>query len=330
MVKDLIKLCEGREIYIQTHNFPDPDAIASAYGLKQLLNCFNIKSILCYEGKIDKLSTSKMLQTFGIEMFSYDEIKEVMKEADPIICVDSQKHAGNITDFIGDEIACIDHHPTFVEVEYQYKDIRMAGACSSLIAGYYKELKIEPDENTATALLYGLKMDTSQFTRGVTSLDIEMFDYLFVRSNHEAISMLEHNVMEFGDLKAYGAAIDHIQVYDKFGFTVIPFPCPDSLIATLADFILALNEVDVVVVGSKRKDGLKLSVRSEVAEVHAGYLVRDALIDIGNGGGHATMAGGFVSKEMLGEIGDYYDNAIRQRFSAELEKTGYFQIQENS
>ena len=45
MVKDLIKLCEGREIYIQTHNFPDPDAIASAYGLKQLLNCFNIKSI---------------------------------------------------------------------------------------------------------------------------------------------------------------------------------------------------------------------------------------------------------------------------------------------
>ena len=296
MVKDLIKLCEGREIYIQTHNFPDPDAIASAYGLKQLLNCFNIKSILCYEGKIDKLSTSKMLQTFGIEMFSYDEIKDVMKEADPIICVDSQKHAGNITDFIGDEIACIDHHPTFVEVEYRYKDIRMAGACSSLIAGYYKELKIEPDENTATALLYGLKMDTSQFTRGVTSLDIEMFDYLFVRSNHEAISMLEHNVMEFGDLKAYGAAIENIQVYDKFGFTVIPFPCPDSLIATLADFILALNEVDVVVVGSKRKDGLKLSVRSEVAEVHAGYLVRDALIDIGNGGGHATMAGGFVSK----------------------------------
>lgn len=326
MVRDLIKLCEGREIYIQTHNFPDPDAIASAYGLKQLLNHFHVKSTLCYEGKIDKLSTSKMLQTFGIEMLSYDELKGTMKKEDPIICVDSQKNAGNITDFIGDEIACVDHHPTFVEVEYQYKDIRLAGACSSLIAGYFKELGIEPDRNTATALLYGLKMDTSQFTRGVTPLDIEMFDYLFVRSDQEVISMLEHNVMEFGDLKAYGAAIENIQIYDKFGFTVIPFPCPDSLIATLADFILALNEVDVVVVCSRRVDGLKLSARSEVSEVHAGYLIRDALADMGNGGGHATMAGGFVSKDMLGEMGEYYDNVIRQRFSNVLEKTGYFRL----
>lgn len=324
MVKDLIKLCEGREIYIQTHNFPDPDAIASAYGLKQLFNHYGIKSTLCYEGKIDKLSTSKMLEEFGIEMFAYDELKGVMKETDPIVCVDSQKNAGNITDFIGDEIACVDHHPTFVEVEYQYKDIRICGACASLIAGYYKELGIEPDEKTATALLYGLKMDTMQFTRGVTELDIEMFDYLFTRSNQRTISVLEHNVMEFGDLKAYGAAIENIQVFSQFGFTVIPFPCPDALIATLADFILALQEVDVVVVGSKRTDGLKLSVRSEVPEVHAGYLTRDALTDIGNGGGHAMMAGGFVSKEKLTEMGEYYEHAIQKRFTEGLDKIGYF------
>lgn len=324
MVKDLIKLCEGREIYIQTHNFPDPDAIASAYGLKQLLNHYGVKSTLCYEGKIDKLSTSKMLEEFEIEMFSYDELKDIMKETDPIVCVDSQKNAGNITDFIGDEIACVDHHPTFVQVEYQYSDIRICGACASLIAGYFKELGIEPDERTATALLYGLKMDTMQFTRGVTELDIEMFNYLFSRSNHAIVSKLEHNVMEFGDLKAYGAAIENIQVFSQFGFTVIPFPCPDALIATLADFILALNEVDVVVVGSKRLDGLKLSVRSEVSDIHAGYLIRDALLDIGNGGGHATMAGGFVSKDMLYELGDYYENAIRERFTGVLEKAGYF------
>ena len=36
-VDDLIRLCQGHTVYIQTHNFPDPDAIASAYGLKELL-----------------------------------------------------------------------------------------------------------------------------------------------------------------------------------------------------------------------------------------------------------------------------------------------------
>lgn len=29
----LAALCHGKHIYIQTHNFPDPDAIASAFGL---------------------------------------------------------------------------------------------------------------------------------------------------------------------------------------------------------------------------------------------------------------------------------------------------------
>ena len=33
----LAALCHGKHIYIQTHNFPDPDAIASAFGLQRLL-----------------------------------------------------------------------------------------------------------------------------------------------------------------------------------------------------------------------------------------------------------------------------------------------------
>ncbi|MCR5500678.1 MAG: hypothetical protein K6F31_09805 [Acetatifactor sp.] len=49
------------------------------------------------------------------------------------------------------------------------------------------------------------------------------------------------------------------------------------MIATLADFILSLDEVEVVVVISVRKDGLKFSVRSEIQQVHAGYLIVEIL-----------------------------------------------------
>lgn len=69
-LKELIALCEGHKIYIQTHNFPDPDAIASAFGLQKLLKHYGIGSELCYDGRIDKLSASKMLDTFGIRMQS--------------------------------------------------------------------------------------------------------------------------------------------------------------------------------------------------------------------------------------------------------------------
>lgn len=311
-LSDLVALCQGYPVYIQTHNFPDPDAIASAFGLQKLLAACGVSSKLCYDGKIDKLSASKMLDTFCLELLPYEDLIADMKETDRIICVDTQKHGGNVTDFIGDEIACIDHHPTFVPMEYKYQDIRMTGACATLIAEYYSLSGITPDRDVATALLYGLKMDTLNLTRGVTALDIEMLGYLFQYCDPDTLADLERNNMEFTDLKAYGAAIENIELYDKIGISSVPFTCPDALVAILSDFILALIEVEVAIVISFRKDGVKLSARSEDPNIHAGNLLHKALADIGNGGGHATMGGGFISKDRLPELGNYPKDRIRE------------------
>lgn len=318
--KELIALCQGHKIYIQTHNFPDPDAIASAFGLQKLLEHYGVSSELCYDGRIDKLSASKMLDTFQICMQPYEKLRSTLREEDYIVCVDSQKHSGNVTDFIGDEVACVDHHPTFTPIEYRYRDIRITGSCSTLIAEYYKESGYEPDCDTATALLYGLKMDTLQFTRGVTDLDIQMFRFLFNYCDAEKLSDLERNNMEFNDLKAYGSAIESIELYDKVGFSCIPFSCPDALIGIISDFILALIEVEVAVVFSYREDGVKFSIRSEDPKIHAGNLIHDALAGIGNGGGHAAMAGGLIQKDQESLLGRYPKDFIRELFLKILEK----------
>lgn len=317
----LVELCKGHDIYIQTHNFPDPDAIASAYGLQRLLARHDISSRLCYDGRIDKLSASKMLNVFQIQMLSSESLHRDMEKA-YIICVDSQKNSGNITDFAGEEVACIDHHPTFVAEEYKYQNIRITGACATLIAEYYRDLGLEPERDVATALLYGLKMDTLQFTRGVTDADIRMFEFLFQYCDPEKLTGLERNNMEFNDLKAYGAAIESIELYGRTGFSCIPFSCPDALIAILSDFILALVEVEVAVVFSHREDGIKLSVRSENPDVHAGDLIHTALEGIGNGGGHAGMAGGLIRKEKEEMLGRYPDDAIRDLFLKVLDESG--------
>ena len=319
-LNQLADLCRGHTVFIQTHNYPDPDAIASAYGLQKLLETQGIPATLCYEGRIDKLSASKMLEAFGIRMVPYDRLRASMTPQDYIICVDAQKLSGNTTDFIGDEVACIDHHPTFVPMEYHYQDIRMVGACASLIAEYYVRSGNTPDRNVATALLYGIKMDTLQFTRGVTPLDIEMFGFLFPLCDQEVLADLERNNMEFSDLKAYGEAIESIELYDKIGFSCIPFSCPDALIAILSDFILALIEVEVAVVFSFRKDGVKLSVRSEDPDIHAGDLLHEALKGLGSGGGHAVMGGGLIPKENQHKLGRYPEDAIRNLFLDVLSK----------
>lgn len=237
-----------------------------------------------------------------------------MSETDYIVTIDAQKFNANITDFIGNEVACIDHHPTFVQCEYQYKDIRLVGACATLVAQYFKESNTPIDSNTATALLYGMKIDTDSWSRGVTVLDIEMFEYLFPYVDEEKMALMSKSTMELKDLRAYGAAIQNIKLYDNIGFAEIPFNCPDALVGMVSDFILDLDVVEFAVVYAKREDGLKFSVRSEWKYLNAGEITAEALNGLGTGGGHAAMAGGFMPIEMVEKLGYLYDDEIEQRF----------------
>lgn len=316
---ELVELLKGHKTYIQTHNFPDPDAIASAFGLQYFLEQHGVKAQICYDGKVEKLSTRKMFEVFGIEVFSEEEIGD-MKETDYIVTVDSQKYNANLTDFIGDEVACIDHHPTYTECSYAYKDVRQVGSCSTIIAEYYWKTDTPIDAKVASALAYGIKMDTADFLRGVTDLDVDMFAYLYKRADAELIQDMYKNVMEFADLKAYGAAIDNIHVYDGVGFAAIPFDCPDALVAIISDFILSLDVVAVSVVYAIRPDGIKFSVRSEIKEVDAGTLVRNALEGCGNGGGHKAMAGGYIPLDSVHLLGEDAGYQIESRFMKQMKK----------
>lgn len=309
----LIEILEGHKVYVQTHNYPDPDAIASAFGLQEFLRQHGIETILCYEGKVEKLSTKKMFEVFQISIFPIEDIQD-MKPEDYIIVVDAQKYNANITDFIGDEVACIDHHPVYNQCEYRYRDIREVGACASIIVDYFKSTNTPLNPQVAAALAYGIKMDTADFTRGSTGFDAKMFSYAFCRADAKLLNEMYKDIMEFQDLKAYGAAIDNVHVYDAVGFAKIPFDCPDALIAIISDFILALDVVTVSIVYAVRSDGMKFSVRSEVEEIDAGVLTRAALEGIGSGGGHKEMAGGFIPAEKVSLLQNNTDYEIEQRF----------------
>lgn len=99
------------------------------------------------------------------------------------------------------------------------------------------------------------------------------------------------------------------------GISDVPFPCPDALIAILSNFILALQEVEaMVVVFFHREDGIKLSVRSEDPTIHAGHLIHDTLQGYGDGGGYAEMAGGMIREESVHPLEKYPKDTIRELF----------------
>ena len=310
---NLVEILKNHTVYIQTHNFPDPDAIASAFGLQNFLAHHGVPATLCYDGKIDRLSVKKMLETFGITMFSKNDVPD-MTEDDYIVLVDSQKKNSNVTDLIGDEVACIDHHPIFFHTEYLYQDIRPVGSCSCLIASYFQSTDTPIDAKCAAALAYGIKMDTADFTRGTTSLDTEMLSYLFSHANWDLVSNMYYNTMEFNDLQAYGAAIQNIQIFDRTGFAYIPFNGAPALIAIISDFILSLDVVDIAIIYAMQKEGIRFSVRSEQKPIHAGTLIARVLAPFGDGGGHPSMAGGMIPSANLPLLGEDIHNTIQDAF----------------
>ena len=272
----------------------NPDAIASAYAMQNLLQARGISSTICYKGKIDRYSTEKLQELLRLEFLHIEDLQLRLTDEDEVILVDAQKGNSNIINMTGDEIICIDHHPKNDKYPYRFSDIRPeVGACATIMAQYFFENDVPMSRSVATALTYAIRIDTNNLSRGVSKLDFEMAYRMYDLCDYDTIHMLENSNLCFEDLVAYSKAIASIEVYDNISFADAGAGCP--VIANISDFMLALKEVSFSVVYARREGGVQLSVRSEKPSLDAGKIVSKALAGLGSGGGHAEMAGGFVT-----------------------------------
>ena len=311
---ELLECLTNEHVIVQMHNYPDQDALASAMGLKVLLEAKGKKVTIGYEGIIDKENTLKMIELLEIEIYPRAELR--LTKEDEIIIVDGQRGNINMANFVGKEVACIDHHQTRKLEEYKFCDIRSdVGACASIIASYFVENELEMSQDVATALLYGIKMDTHNMTRGVSQLDLQIFTYLFERANHDKLKIFENYCLKLSDLEAYRTAINTLRLENGVGMASVGSDCPEAVMASVSDFLLTLSDVKVSLVHSYRAGGIKFSVRTELEQVDVSVLIRKALEGMGDGGGHADMAAGFIPEVSERQTAESYVAEVEQRTS---------------
>jgi len=287
------------EVFIQPHNVPDPDAIAASLGMYYLLSQRGIKKLaIVYDQEIEKSNSLKMLELFNVPIIQAAKATTLGSE-DWAVLIDAQKGNANITDLPTDEVAVIDHHEYCGDKGYRFIDVRPeVGSCSAIIAEWFFENNIEPPKLTATALLYGILMDTDNLTRGASELDIEMFYKLYGFSDINLIVELKGNEISINDLDLYAEAFKTVETYDELAFLRLK-NVNDSLLGAAGDIVLSVAGVEVVVAYAVRENGIKLSVRSAIQNIKANDLVKNLVEGCGVGGGHDNMAGGFIFKEKL-------------------------------
>ncbi len=285
-----------RSVLIQTHDFPDHDALGAAYGLCELLLRRNFDCAITYGGLIQSISLATMINALQIKLVPFETART--DESYQTIIVDGSPAGGTVKTVAGALVAVIDHHPARKKPVCPFLDVRKeVGSCSAIIWTYWKETGETPDTTTATALLAGIQLDTDFLSRRVSRTDLDAHYNLFFLGNCELAREVVRTSLSTAQLADIGAAFSSFIIADAILLVEVHGEYTAELLSVLADFLLRLREITFVIVIEAQGAEYRLSVRSRDRCVDAGYIVRKVLAGIGTGGGHPHMAGGIIRGE---------------------------------
>jgi c-di-AMP phosphodiesterase-like protein len=149
------------ELAIVTHDNPDPDAIASALALEGLAEHVGCQAEICYFGSISHQENRAFVNVLDIDMTNLDADSDLGRYGG-FALVDHSRPGVN--DQLPEDTPVdivIDHHPPRGPVEADFADLRShVGATSTLLVEYLQQSTLGIDRTVATALLFGIRIDT--------------------------------------------------------------------------------------------------------------------------------------------------------------------------
>ncbi len=283
----------ARPVLIQMHDFPDHDALGAAYALCELLLRKNYQCSITNAGLIQSISLTAMVKRLEIRTTLFETVCDCADYQ--TIVVDGSPAGGTVKAVAGTLVGVIDHHPGRKPLACPFVDIRTdVGSCSAILWTYWREAEEIPDRTTATALLAGIQLDTDFLSRRVSSTDLDAHYHLFFQGDSKLARDVVRTSLRVDQLASIGGAFGSLYIEDSILLTEVHGDCSNELLSVLADFLLRLQEITFVVVVETKGEVFHLSARTRDNSIDTGYIVRKVLADIGEGGGHPHMAGGFV------------------------------------
>jgi len=296
-LKLLFEALSGPEpILILTHNDPDPDAVAGAVALQYLLaEKGGVTSVIGYHGIIGRAENKALIAYLDNPLLPLTSLEFL--ELTPTALVDTQPGTGNNTVPPNTMItAVIDHHPLRAATsQAKFTDIRTdVGATSTILTGYLQNVGLEPNQQLATALFYGIKTDTMGLSREASPADAAAYFYLHPKIDPDALIEIERAQVPLDYFKIFAMALRSAYIYQDAIISYIgPMAYPD-MVAEIADVLLRLEGSEWIICMGTYNNTLILSVRTRNRKGGAGRLAQAVVGKEGVAGGHGTMAGGQI------------------------------------
>ncbi|HRY54127.1 MAG TPA: DHH family phosphoesterase, partial [Spirochaetia bacterium] len=242
------RLDPRRPVLVQTHDYPDIDAVASAWALSGLLARRGYSASAAYRGEIRSRSLARLVEVLGIEIAGSSPAGDRAQ----LLVVDGAPANGNVSLFAGELVGIVDHHRIFGEARAPFADLRPElASCSSMIYGYWKEAGAEPPRELATALIAGIQSDTDFLSRRSSPEDFRAYTELFRLGDWELASRIVRTVFDLRELGLIARALSGAVAEEGLLYAEVEGPCGQEALAVLADFALRAEELRATVVAER-------------------------------------------------------------------------------
>ncbi len=308
----LSRLLRGIDrLAVVTHDNPDPDAIASAVALARLAERRNCETDVCYYGNITHQENRAFVNLLDFELRNLSADDD-LTEYDGIALVDHSRPGLN--DQLPPDTPVdivIDHHPPHAPVESRFVDLQSdVGATSTLLVDYLDFFDVPIAEDVATGLLFGIRVDTKEFTREAVEADFEAAARLLPAADLGLLERIESPSISHETFDTIAAAIRNRNQEGSVLTSCVGQLSNRDALAQAADRLLNLEGVSTTLVYGLRDGTIYVSARARGANVDLGEVLRDAFGQIGSAGGHADMAGAQISPGIFEDIDDD-DNLLK-------------------
>ena len=220
----LEQLEDKRNLLVLMHNDPDPDAIASARALEELLHIHAPATSVTLGhggiiGRAENRTMAGLIIPHGVRI-SHRTAAEGIGVYDSVILVDTQPSAANhllwSTDYPREEVlAAIDHHPPRrSQLRAKIHDVRPeVGASATILCEYLAVAEVPIDAQLATALFYGIKSDTLGLSRNTSGLDIWAYSTLRHFIKTDLLNRIEHVQLPRTYFRSISDALANTTIY---------------------------------------------------------------------------------------------------------------------
>ncbi len=312
------------KICILTHTNPDPDAIASAFGLAYFFKkTAKAKTELFYDGIIGRINNRIMVDVLKIPLKKITP--KSFEKCDYICLVDTQPGKRNNC-FPPDKQALmvIDHHfEEGLKIKADFIDIRKnIGSTAAMVCQYLDAFKIEIPSEIATALFYGIKTDTDGLLRDYSKIDERYYRKLFPKLDYRALHSIEYPELPKEYFYDLADAITSARVFGEILIADLGKAFVPDMTGEMADYFLRMEGISLVLVYGEFENRLYFSLRTKKRGRRLGLLSYELTEDIGSGGGHNKTGGGVVENPLLNK--KVFLERFFTKFGIKLEKLSLF------